>query len=176
MTDVAAEPTWLSPDEQSAWRAYLDMTARLSAVLNRELQVDAGISLPDFAVLVPLSEHVDGSMRARDLALALGWEKSRLSHQLARMQRRGLVERRDCDEDKRAAVVALTAEGRRTIDAAAPVHVAGVRRYLFDHLGPAELAAFGTVVTGVVHRLDEVCDPAPCPSTQPPCAPEDPCG
>jgi len=152
-----AQPRWLDEAEQRAWRAYLQMNAVLTAHLNREMQEDAGISLVDFAVLVPLSERPDGSMRARDLAGALGWEKSRLSHQVGRMERRGLVEKRHCAEDRRSAVVVLTDCGRRTIAAAAPTHVASVRRQLFDHLTGEQLAGLTAVAEGVVERLGPAC-------------------
>jgi len=153
-TEQAGATRWLTGEEQSVWRAYLDMNGRLNAQLNRHMQTDAGISLVDFAVLVQVSEHPDGQPRARDLAVSLGWEKSRLSHQVARMQRRGLVERRDCDEDRRGAVIVLTDCGRRTIADAAAKHVAAVRRYLFDHLSGDELRTFGSIASGVTERLD----------------------
>ena len=175
MTTHQAEPRpqrWLTGDEQSAWRAYLTMVGRLNGQLNKEMQDEAGISLVDFAVLVPLSEHPDGQLRARDLAVSLGWEKSRLSHQVGRMQRRGLIERRDCDEDRRGAVVALTDCGRETIADAAPKHVAAVSGYLFDHLSADQLRTFTEIASGVVERLDDVC-PGPdaaCSSADAACA------
>ena len=128
---------WLDAREQQAWRAYLDMHALLMARLNREMQVESGISISDFSVLVPLSEHPDGRTRILELARALGWEKSRLSHQLTRMQQRGLIERSNCSEDRRGAFVVLTPTGRATVEEAAPRHVESVRRYLFDELSAA---------------------------------------
>ena len=81
---MSTEVRWLDAREQSAWRAYLDMNARLSARLNRELQEHCGLSIADFSVLVQLSEHIDARMRVLELARALRWEKSRLSHHVAR--------------------------------------------------------------------------------------------
>src|SRR6201995_5150517 len=127
-------PRWLDSREQAAWRAFLDMHARLIARLNREISDQSGISIADFSVLVQLSEHLDARMRVLELARALRWEKSRLSHQLTRMQQRGLIERSNCSEDRRGAFVVLTDQGRRTVEAAAPKHVESVRRYLFDEL------------------------------------------
>src|SRR5947208_9183310 len=115
-------PRWLDQREQAAWRAYLDMNAKLTARLNREMQDQSGVSIADFSVLVQLSEHVDARMRILELARALGWEKSRLSHQLTRMQQRGLIERSNCSEDRRGAFVVLTDRGRATVEAAAPRH------------------------------------------------------
>lgn len=180
MTEAPAVPTrWLDAREQSAWRAYLDMNALLTARLNREMQEESGISIADFSVLVPLSEHPDGRMRVLELARTLGWEKSRLSHQLTRMGQRGLIERSNCNEDRRGAFVVLSDAGRRTVEAAAPRHVESVRRYLFDELSPEQVDALGTIARTVVDRLLATCtageragegpDGGPCPSL-------DPCG
>jgi DNA-binding MarR family transcriptional regulator len=153
----STEPRWLEPREQSAWRAYLDMNAKLTAKLNREMQEQAGISIADFSVLVQLSEHVDGRMRVLELARALGWEKSRLSHQLSRMQQRGLVERANCNEDRRGAWIALTDRGQQTIDAAAPQHVEAVRKYVFDPLDTSQVGALDAIARAVVGVLDTAC-------------------
>ena len=88
------DPRWLDDREQRAWRGYLAMQGRLQAHLNRRLQADSGLSLADFEVLVALTDVPDGRVRVRELAEAVQWEKSRLSHHLARMERRGLIERR----------------------------------------------------------------------------------
>src|SRR5947209_9928751 len=150
-------PRWLEQREQVAWRAYLDMTARLTARLNREMQEQCGISIADFSVLVQLSEHVDARMRVLELARAIGWEKSRLSHQLTRMQQRGLIDRSNCNEDRRGAFVVMTDQGRATVEAAAPRHVEAVRRYVFDELSPAQVEALGVIARTVVERLDAAC-------------------
>ena len=107
------EPRWLDEREQRAWRGYLAMQSRLQARLNRRLQDDSGLSLTDFDVLVALTDRDEVRMRVHELADTLQWERSRLSHQLSRMQRRGLIEREDCEDDARGAFVVLTAEGRR---------------------------------------------------------------
>src|SRR3954447_24006100 len=149
-----AAPRWLNAREQAAWRAYLDMTAKLSARLNREMQDQCGISIADFSVLVQLSEHVDARMRILELARALGWEKSRLSHQLTRMQQRGLIERSNCNEDRRGAFVVLTDQGRATVEAAAPRHVESVRRYVFDSLTAEQVESLGSISAIVVQLVD----------------------
>ncbi|HET6877777.1 MAG TPA: MarR family transcriptional regulator [Jatrophihabitans sp.] len=167
MTEQAtlAAPRWLTPREQRAWRAYLDMHARLSAQLNREMQDASGLSIADFSVLVQLSEHVDGRVRVLELAKALGWEKSRLSHQLTRMQQRGLVERSNCSEDRRGAFIVLTDSGRAAVEDAAPRHVEAVRRYLFDGITDEQVGALDAIAHAVVARLDAACaaaGPDPC--------------
>lgn len=157
MTARTSEPRWLDAGEQSAWRAYLDMNAKLTTRLNREMQDESGISIADFSVLVQLSEHVDDRMRVLELARALGWEKSRLSHQLTRMQQRGLITRSNCSEDRRGAFVVLTEPGRETVEAAAPRHVESVRRYLFDELSAEQVAGLEDIARAVVTRIDAAC-------------------
>ena len=124
---------WLTEEEQRAWRGLLRMTSQLNARMNRQLQEDYGISLADYEVLVVLSEAPEGRLRVFEVADALAWEQSRVSHQLARMQRRGLITRQDCASDARGAFAVLTAAGRAAIERAAPAHVetgaaAGLRR------------------------------------------------
>jgi DNA-binding MarR family transcriptional regulator len=167
MTESTIEsPRWLDEREQAAWRAYLDMNAKLTARLNREMQDQSGVSIADFSVLVQLSEHVDARMRILELARALGWEKSRLSHQLTRMQQRGLIERSNCSEDRRGAFVVLTDQGRATVEAAAPRHVESVRRYVFDSLTAEQVESLGSISSIVVQLVDAACagrhDPGEC--------------
>jgi DNA-binding MarR family transcriptional regulator len=149
-----AEPRWLDDQEQRAWRGYLAMHARLTARLHRQLQVEAGLSLADFDVLVQLTDRPDRRARVLELADALQWEKSRLSHHLSRMQRRGLVTREDCPDDGRGAFIVLTGEGRTAIEHAAPRHVATVRELMFDQLAPDQVTALGDVAEQVLSRLD----------------------
>lgn len=129
------------------------MQTRLHALLNRRLQADSGLSLSDFDVLVALSEKLDGPMRVQELADHLRWEKSRLSHQLSRMERRGLVERQDCPDDARGAFVVLTVAGRRAIEAAAPAHVEAVQSLVFDGLDDAQVETWAEITDAVLARV-----------------------
>ena len=156
---------WLTEDEQGAWRGLLQMTAQLNARMNRQLQDDYGISLADYDVLVVLSEAPQGRRRVFELADALAWEQSRVSHQLARMQRRGLVARQECPTDARGAFVVLTEAGRAAIQRAAPAHVEMVRQLVFDGLSPEQLAALTAVTEGVLDRLR---DPSQGPGAEHP--------
>lgn len=157
-----AETQWLDAREQRTWRAMQEMRRRLDVALERQLVRDAGLSAADYQVLVPLSESPDGRLRARDLARGAGWEKSRLSHQMRRMEQRGLVEREDCPTDARGAYVRLTDRGRRAIEAAAPDHVRAVRRLLFDVLTPDEVDMLAAVAERVLARLDAEVAGSPC--------------
>ena len=144
---------WLTEDEQRAWRGLLRMTAQLNARMNRQLQDDYGISLPDYDVLVVLSEAPAGRRRVFELTDGLAWEQSRVSHQLARMQRRGLVAREECPTDARGAFAVITEAGRAAIERAAPAHVETVRQLVFDGLSPDQLTALTAVTEAVLDRL-----------------------
>lgn len=154
---IGTETRWLNAREQAAWRAYLDMSAKLTAKLNRDMQQQAGISIADYSVLVQLSEHVDARMRVLELARALGWEKSRLSHQLTRMQQRGLIERSNCSEDRRGAWIVLTDKGRDTIVEAAPRHVESVRQYVFGELSGSDVEALERIARAVADAVTASC-------------------
>ncbi len=135
------EPRWLDDTQQRTWRGFVEVHALLTARLNRQLQQHAGLSLADYEVLVALSEAEGGRLRGFELSEAVQWERSRLSHHLSRMERRGLVTREGCDTDRRGAFAVLTPEGRRVIEAAAPEHVEDVRRWFVDVLTPEQLEA-----------------------------------
>ena len=144
---------WLTDHEQRAWRGLVQMTSRLDARLNRELQQSSGLSLADYNVLVLLTEAPDGRLRMFQLIDDLQWEQSRLSHHLARMQRRGLVAREECATDRRGAFVVLTGPGRDAIEQAAPGHVDLVRHLVFDGLSADEVATLESIVGRVLSRV-----------------------
>ena len=146
---------WLTADEQRAWRAYMPATTLLTARLNRQLQADSGLSLPEYEVLVQLSEAPGQRLRPFQICDALNWEQSRLSHQLTRMERRGLVKRQECAADGRGAFITLTPAGADAIREAAPQHVAAVRRLVFDRLSGAQLAAFEEACSVILDALAE---------------------
>jgi DNA-binding MarR family transcriptional regulator len=142
---------WLSDDEQRVWRAYLTMTSRLQAEMGRQLTRDCGLSLAEYDVLVALDDA--GGCRVKVLGDLLGWEQSRLSHQLGRMRTRGLVTRVGADEDRRGATVDLTEDGRAALMAAAPGHAELVRAVVFDDASTAELRALDRWTARVLDRL-----------------------
>jgi DNA-binding MarR family transcriptional regulator len=147
---------WLSEDEQGAWRTYLRMASLLPAALNRQLQQDCGLTLPEYEVLVQLSEAPEHRLRPFQICDALNWEQSRLSHQLTRMERRELVTRHGCAADGRGAFIALTPAGSAAISEAAPRHVATVRRLIFDRLSETQRAAFEDACTAIISGLTEL--------------------
>jgi DNA-binding MarR family transcriptional regulator len=123
--------------------------------LGRQLQTESNMSTADFAVLVELTDVPEGRQRFLDLAQSLEWEKSRMSHHIARMAKRGLVAREECAEDGRGAFVVITDAGREAIEAAAPLHVEAVRALFLDHVTPAELRVLADISDRVVGKLDE---------------------
>jgi len=131
------------------------MTAQLQGRLNRQLQDAFGLSLADYDVLVRLTDTPQGRLRVYELAHDLQWEQSRLSHHLARMQRRGLVAREECTTDRRGAFIVLTGTGRRTIEEAAPAHVETVRKLVFDGLPVEHVAVLDSLSAHVLSRLEE---------------------
>lgn len=156
-----SESAWLSSAEQHTWRRWLQLNSLLPAALNRELQSDAGLSLPDFDVLVYLTDDPTGRVRVAELARGLSWERSRASHHIARMERRQLVEREECVEDGRGAWVVLTPEGRAAIEEAAPAHVQTVRRLVFEVLTQDEVDVLSTVIEKLLARLEPDATDAP---------------
>ena len=145
----------LTDRQQAAWTSYQRMRARLGERLNRELAREAGLSDADFEILAHLTEAPGESARAIALRCGLEWEKSRLSHQLRRMEQRGLVTREMCAEDNRSTVIRVTPEGRRLADAGRRVHQEAVRRYLIDALAPEQLDALGEIADAVLAGLEE---------------------
>jgi DNA-binding MarR family transcriptional regulator len=103
--------------------------------LNRGLQ-ESGLSGADYEILAVLSDHDGDRMPARDLCNTLGWEKSRVSHQVRRMQKDGLISREPNPDDARSTLVCLLQAGRAAIQKAAPRHVEDVRRNFIDLLYP----------------------------------------
>jgi DNA-binding MarR family transcriptional regulator len=150
-----AESRWLDGREALVWRRYLDTQRELLSALERQNLRDSGLSGAEYAVLVPLSAAEDGLLRARELGLELDWDRSRLSHQIRRMEKRGLVGREECETDARGSMIRLTPEGRAAIEAAAPSHVEHVRRYFFDVLSVEEQEILGTLFDKVLTRLAE---------------------
>ena len=155
------EPRWLDEAEERAWREYMRMRTLLNAQIVRDLGREAGLSEPDYDVLSTLSEIEGRRWRLQELAAHMAWSKSRLSHHLTRMEQRGLVTRQECGDDGRGAFVVLTDAGLRAIEAAAPGHVASVRRHFIDLLSGEQLEALAEIAETVVGHLGEQHEDAP---------------
>jgi hypothetical protein len=134
---------WLDEEQQRHWRAWIAANSLLTDAFSRDLQETHGLTLADYEILVRLSESADRRMRMSDLAEATLSSRSRLSHQIDRMERAGFVERVPCTDDKRGYFAVLTNAGWNKLVAAAPSHVTSVRERIVDVLTPAEFAALG---------------------------------
>lgn len=149
---------WLDERETAVWRGFLEASQQLATCMDRQLMRESQLSGAEYAVLVPLSERADGVVRARDLGKFLGWDRSRLSHLLKRMEARGLLERKNCSSDARGLDVQITQDGRNAIEHAAPGHLEFVRTHFFDLLTRDEQDALASVGRKIMATLQPECD------------------
>lgn len=148
---MASQPRWLSDEEQYLWRTLLMAARKVDRAIDDTLQECQGLSTSEFSVLVNLSEARGDALRLRDLCAALDWDRSRTSHQVTRMQRRGLVRKCRSEGDARGVMVVLTPEGRRRIEKAAPIHVESVRQLIFDHLTEQRASVLQEFCDAILH-------------------------
>jgi len=163
---ASTEVRWLTAPEQQAWRSFITGARRLMEQLDQDLKAQ-GLTHDDYGVLVALSESDGDRMRMAELADLSVESRSRLSHHIGRLEARGLVTRQTCPEDRRGTWAVLTPEGRSTIEAVAPHHVEGVRRYFLDQLDAGELAT----IAGAFERIESAIGSGrACPGTGGPTA------
>ena len=153
MSSSKAFDRWLSASQQQLWRNWIAASTLLPDRLSRDLQQAHDISLPDYEILVRLSESPDREIRMSELAEKTLSSRSRLSHQIDRMEQAGLVTRRMCTEDRRGQWCTLTDAGWKLLVKAAPTHVDSVRRHLVDVLSPAQFEALGKACGIVAENL-----------------------
>ncbi|GGF54389.1 transcriptional regulator [Marmoricola endophyticus] len=127
-------PSPLSADELALWHAFKHAAEHVRRRVGEEIAQATGLSDPDYGILTRLDDGA-GRLRQQELATSMGWHRSRLSHQLTRMETRGLVQRRDADGG--GVVVRLTDAGADAVALARPVHAAAVRRHLLGRVPPA---------------------------------------
>lgn len=148
---------WLTADEQDAWRAFIRLAKMIMRQLDRDLH-PYGLSTNDYEILAELSEAPGRQLRMTDLADRTAQSRSRLSHQVSRMEDKGLVRREECAGDKRGTFAVVTARGMTVIERVAPSHVASVRRHFIDHLSPDQLETLSASLTPLLTRLGQVRD------------------
>lgn len=153
----ATEPRWLSEGEQRSWRSWIAATVLLQERLEHDLKETHDLTSAEYEVMVRLSEAPDRRLRMSELAGRTLASKSRLSHQISRMEADGLVRREDCVEDRRGAWAVLTEAGWDRLVAAAPDHVESVRGWLLDAMTPAEFAQLGELCEKVAERIRSGC-------------------
>jgi len=144
---------WLTDAEQASWRAWIEASNTLNNQLSADLQREHDLTLADYEILVQLSENPERRLRMSELAEATLASRSRLTHQVDRLVKRGWIERQECELDRRGSFAALTEEGWQAIVAAAPDHVESVRAYLVDALGPEEFAALGAACEKITRTV-----------------------
>ena len=145
--------SWLSEGEQRHWRSWIAAAQLVLDQLDRDLQADHGLTLADYEILVRLSDTPDRRLRMSELAEVTLSSRSRLSHQVDRMQTAGLIERQPCTDDRRGYFAVMTDHGWSTLVSAAPDHVTSVRRHLVDVLTPAEFSSLGAASAKIADRL-----------------------
>ena len=153
---------WLTTEEQVSWRSWLAAHTLLREALDREMKADHGISLADYEIMVRLSESPDRQLRMSELAEMTLSSRSRLSHQVARMEAEGLVERSECLSDRRGTLCRLTETGWRLLVRSAPSHVTSVRDHLVDVLTAEEFAEVGSSCQKVADALLATRVPSEC--------------
>jgi DNA-binding MarR family transcriptional regulator len=151
MNDPA--PRWLSDAEQRTWRAWLEVMRLLPAKLEDRLHERHDLNLTDYQVLVELSESDEGRLRMTELSNRTSLSKSRLSHQIGRMEKAGLVERQECPSDRRGAFAAISDQGWALLREAAPGHVDDVRELFIDLMSPDEVAVVGQAMGIIAEKL-----------------------
>ncbi|CAL9381656.1 MULTISPECIES: MarR family winged helix-turn-helix transcriptional regulator [Streptomyces] len=147
------EPRWLDELEMAAWQGFLEAGNRVARRLEQQLKDEAGLSHPQYEILVHLADAPGGEIRMTELAERLITSKSGLTYQVGQLERRGLVRRRACPTDVRGVFAVLTEEGRELLRGAAPGHVAAVREVLIDVLDREELAVLARALGEVGRRL-----------------------
>lgn len=148
---------WLTADQQRAWRSYLSGSARLTEALTRQLEQDADLSLSEYEILVRLSETPGRTLRMSELASSLVHSRSRLTHTVTRLERRGLVRRENCLVDGRGVNCVMTDEGYALLVDAAPGHVRAVRAHLVDLLSDEQMLVLGEAMERVAQGAGEDC-------------------
>lgn len=150
------DAVWLDPAEMRAWRTFIDASNRLDAVLNKSLSDNHDLALADYRILVLLSEADDFTLRMSELADGVVASRSKLTHQVRRLEATGMVTRVECDSDRRGVNAVLTESGLGRLKAAAPGHAADVRRYMIDALTGRQLRMLTDVFGTVDARCREV--------------------
>lgn len=151
MSNSGSKPRWLNEDEMNLWRLMLAANRHLDRAMDDSLQAHDGMSTPEYAVLVALSDADTHQLRLRDLCEELEWDRSRTSHQITRMVKRGLVKKVRCVGDARGVLVEITPEGEEKLRRAVPAHVETVREVVFDHLNYDDIPQITKFFEGILN-------------------------
>jgi DNA-binding MarR family transcriptional regulator len=157
MTDLnpagAATRRRMTTRELATWRSFIDTTTELRRLLSVQLATDSNLSPGDYSVLLALSEAQERRLRSSELAAAIDWERSRLSHHLGRMEKRGLIKRVECLTDSRGAEVVLTEDGARIFRGATTPHTRAIKQYFADALTPEQFESLDEILDTLNRHL-----------------------
>ncbi|MDQ1545129.1 MAG: hypothetical protein QOH69_33 [Actinomycetota bacterium] len=145
-----------TPGELSAWRGFIEASERMRVIMGSRLQTDSGLSTGDYSVLLSLTESPDNRVRSSELATKVGWERSRLSHHLGRMEQRGLIRREECLTDNRGAEACLTAAGADAFRRASAPHLHAVQELFVSALSPEQLDAVAEISAALSSHLESL--------------------
>lgn len=152
--DTKTETPWLTTGQQSVWRSFLGGTTVLLDQLDRDLRANHGLSMPEYEILVRLSEAPGRAVRMAELAAAVAHSRSRITHTIARLEKAGMVVRGQCSDDGRGVSAVLTDHGFSILEAAAHTHVNGVHSYLIENANAEDFEALGRAMQNVVEALE----------------------
>lgn len=147
---MTTETRWLNEEEQELWRLILGSIRKINRGMEETLMAGGEVSMSEFAVLVALSEAEGNALRLRELCADLEWDRSRTSHQVTRMEKRGLVTKSKSVGDARGVIVRITDEGLERLERAVPEHVESVRRIVFDHLNEKDIPSLVNFFQGIL--------------------------
>jgi DNA-binding MarR family transcriptional regulator len=148
----------LTAAQLAAWRSFIEVSAELSSVFSAQLQRETALSPGDYAVLLALSEAEGHALRSSDLAAAINWERSRLSHHIARMEKRDLIRRDECLTDNRGAEIVLTATGATLFRRASVPHLKAIKHYFADALDQRQIEQLAEISAALREHLHTVKD------------------
>ncbi|APT84771.1 MarR family winged helix-turn-helix transcriptional regulator [Corynebacterium aquilae] len=145
---------WLTPEQQRMWRLLLDAHAVIFRRIDEQLHTDSELGSSEYSVLVRLSEAPETTLRLNQIGTYLGWDRSRCSHLIRRMEKRGLVDKKTCAEDGRGILVSLTDLGAERLSAAAPGHADLVKSMIFSDLSSDDIETLSTFYRRIIERRD----------------------
>jgi DNA-binding MarR family transcriptional regulator len=161
-----ASSSALTDAERQTWATFYTMRRRLDRALDLQLQRDSGLSASEYEILQAIHDATGRGLRITAIAEAIGWEKSRVSHLVTRMEKRELLDRTECDVDARGSWIGLTVSGRRALLGASRGHSAAIRRYFLEVLDPMDAASLESLSARVVGAIGCAADEdAPQPVT-----------
>jgi DNA-binding MarR family transcriptional regulator len=150
--NVRRSPT---AEELAIWRSFVETSERIRSVIGSRLQTESRLSSGDYTVLLSLTEATNNRVRSSDLATTVGWERSRLSHHLGRMEQRGLISREECATDNRGAEACLTPTGAEAFRRASAPHLHAIQELFVSALTPEQLHAVAGITEALSSHLDE---------------------